>query len=330
MVSKLFIVVLSVLLCGCAGGRKQELVVYTNEDRLFSEPILRNFERAYGISVRAVFDKRSSSLVQRLISEKNAPQADVYWADNPMDAELLKRRGVTASYFSPNAKAIPEGFKDTEGHWTGFSARARVLVARRGLTEKPAGMAAFSDPRFRGKGVVTSPLNKSGAAHLAALFSTSGNERGRQMLNSMKKNDTKVSPSDGRSADLVMTGACDFAVVDSVDAVARMRRYGSLEIIYPDQREGEPGVLMIPNAVMLIRGARNAENARRLIDALLSSDTERKLASDDCAQVPLHPDVEAPPELRRVSDVHTMKVDFGAVATKMREIEPVLKAWVEE
>jgi iron(III) transport system substrate-binding protein len=330
MVSRLLVVALSVLLCGCAGGRKQELVVYTNEDRLFSEPILRNFERAYGITVQMVFGNGGSNLVQRLISEKDAPQADVYWADNPMDAELLKRRGVTARYFSPNAKTIPEGFKDREGHWTGFSARARVLVARRGLTEKPAGMAAFGDPRFRGKGVVTSPLNGSGAAHVAALFSTWGDERGKQVLEAAKKNETKVAPSDEKSADLVMTGTCDFAVVDSANAVARVRQYGSLEIIYPDQHEGELGVLMIPNTVMLIRGARNAENARRLIDELLSSQTERRLSFDDCAKIPLHPDVEAPPELRRIGEIRTMKVNFAAVAKKMREIQPILKAWVED
>jgi iron(III) transport system substrate-binding protein len=65
----------------------------------------------------------------------------------------------------------------------------------------------------------------------------------------------------------------------------------------------------------------------RLIDDLLSMETERRLAFEDCAQIPLHGGIETPPEIRRIEALHAMKVDFPAVTRKMREIQPLLKAW---
>ncbi|MFH0341552.1 MAG: hypothetical protein ACHBNF_05345 [Chromatiales bacterium] len=112
------------------------VTVYVSEDQVFSEPILKDFERETGIEVKAVYDTeetKSTGVMNRLIAEKNNPQADVYWANEPIRAEVLKRRGIAERYLSPNAKEISAAFKDPEGYWTGFSARARVLIAHKRL-----------------------------------------------------------------------------------------------------------------------------------------------------------------------------------------------------
>ena len=83
----------------------------------------------------------------------------------------------------------------------------------------------------------------------------------------------------------------------------------------------------MPNAVALIKGGPHARNGKRLIDYLLSKETERKLAFADCAQIPLHSSVEIPPEIRRIEDIKTMRVGYGDLAHKMEEIQPFLKEW---
>ena len=106
-------------------------MVYVSEDQVFSEPILRDFEAETGIRVRAVYDTeetKSTGVMNRLIAEKGNPQADVYWANEPIRAIVLKQRGISDKYFSPGAKGIPANFKDPQGYWTGFSARARVFI----------------------------------------------------------------------------------------------------------------------------------------------------------------------------------------------------------
>jgi iron(III) transport system substrate-binding protein len=56
----------------------QRVVVYVSHDEVFSEPILKDFERETGIRVRAVYDTeetKSTGAMNRLIVEKNNPQA---------------------------------------------------------------------------------------------------------------------------------------------------------------------------------------------------------------------------------------------------------------
>src|ERR1700687_1388238 len=116
------------------------VVVYVSEDQVFSEPILKDFERKTGIKVRAVYDTeetKSAGAMNRLIAEKNNPQADVYWANEPVRAEVLKQRGISTPYSSPSSEGIPDQFKDPDHHWTGFSARARLLLANSKSTIKP-------------------------------------------------------------------------------------------------------------------------------------------------------------------------------------------------
>src|SRR3954454_9205709 len=116
------------------------VVVYVSEDQVFSEPVLKDFERESGILVRAVYDTeetKSAGVMNRLIAEKNNPQADVYWANEPIRAEALRQQGISAPYRSASAQGIAEQFRDPDGHWTGFSARARMLIVAKGLQDKP-------------------------------------------------------------------------------------------------------------------------------------------------------------------------------------------------
>lgn len=139
----------SLLLISCS-KQADEVVVYVSEDQVFSEPILRDFERETGIKVKAIYDTeeaKSTGAMNRLISEKNNPQADAYWANEPIRAEVLKQRGIAAPYFSPNAVGISDIFKGPEGYWTGFSARARILVVHKGIKEKPLSIHAYTEPR---------------------------------------------------------------------------------------------------------------------------------------------------------------------------------------
>ena len=69
--------------------KPQTVVVYVSEDQIFSEPILKDFEKEAGIQIKAVYDTeeaKSTGAMNRLIAEKNNPQADVYWANEPLRA----------------------------------------------------------------------------------------------------------------------------------------------------------------------------------------------------------------------------------------------------
>ena len=316
---------------GCRTAGAGSVVVYVSEDQVFSEPLLKDFEQASGIKVRAVFDTeeaKSTGVLNRLIAEKDNPQADVYWANEQIRAELLRQQGISTPYVSPQAAGIPARFKDSQGHWTGFSARARLLVVRRDAKDKPQSLLAYADPRWKGQGVIANPLFGTTTAQMAALFSLWGESRAQRFLEEMRSNGVRITTSNGESADFVASGDAQFSLVDSDDAFSRLKQDKPIEVVYPDQEEGGLGCMIVPNALLQVRGGPNPENARRLVDYLLSPESERKLAFSDAAQIPLHSGVETPPAVPRIEKLKTMDLDYAEVARKMREIQPALEAWV--
>ena len=125
------------------------VVIYVSEDQVFSEPVLKDFEKETGIQVKAVFDTeeaKSTGVMNRLLAEKNNPQADVYWANEPVRADVLRQQGISTPFAPANARQIPGQFKDAQGHWTGFSARARLFVVNKSAKSKPTGVLAYVDP----------------------------------------------------------------------------------------------------------------------------------------------------------------------------------------
>jgi iron(III) transport system substrate-binding protein len=306
------------------------VVVYVSEDQVFSEPILKDFERDTGIQVRAVYDTeetKSTGVMNRLISEKENPQADVYWANEPMRADVLKQQGIATAYVSRNADGIASHFKDPQGYWTGFSARARVFVVNNKIRKRPSAFADYGSPAFKNQGVIANPLFGTTTAYIAAVFTTVGHDKARQLLEQMKHNNVTISTSNGESTDLIATGKFGFSLVDSDDAFSGTKQGKPIDIVFPDQGADGWGCLIIPNAVLMINKGPNPDSAKRLIDYLLSKETERKLAFSDAAQIPLHSGVETPTLVPKIENLKTMQVNYADVARKMQELQPYLKSW---
>ncbi|MEA2091963.1 MAG: iron ABC transporter substrate-binding protein, partial [Campylobacterota bacterium] len=77
----------------CGSNRaKEELVVYTSVDQVFSSKILKEFEKETGIDVKAVYDTEASKAVgleKRLLQEREHPKADIFWnSENLRTARL--------------------------------------------------------------------------------------------------------------------------------------------------------------------------------------------------------------------------------------------------
>src|SRR6266700_5031044 len=197
-ISLLIILALIAALNSCRPTTSRTVVVYVSEDQVFSEPILKDFERETGITIKSVFDTeeaKSTGVMNRLSAEKNNAQADVYWANEPVRADALKQRAVSTPYDSASAQDIPDQFKDPDHYWTGFSARARVLLVNAGSTIKPESVTAYTSPPAKGRAAIANPLFGTTTAYVAALFTIWGDEHARTFMNDMKTNAVKVTTS---------------------------------------------------------------------------------------------------------------------------------------
>lgn len=342
-IQNLLIVALSAMLisAGCTQQRNstdetnapvREVTVYVSTDRVFSEPILRAYEQQSRIRVNAVYDTeetKSTGLANKLLAEKNRPQADVFWSNEPVRTLVLKRNGVLAPYKSPNAEGIPETFKDPEGYWTGFSARSRVIVYNTNLVkphEAPNSIFDLADPKWKDQVAIADPRFGSTSFHVAALYAEVGDERAEEFFRKLKANGVKIVPGNSVVRDMVARGEAKVGLTDTDDVNVALEDKQPVAMVFPD-REGM-GVPIMPNMVSLVANGPHSEAGKSLIDYLLSPEVERMLAQSEAVQIPLHSGVEGPKNIPPLWSFKPMTLDYSKAADRVEDVtkrlQPIL------
>jgi iron(III) transport system substrate-binding protein len=325
---KLALVIVFALVACKSSAR--EVVVYTSVDQPFSQPVFAAFEAQTGIKVRAVYDTeetKSTGVLNRLIAEANSPQADVFWSGDPVRPFVLVKRGLVEPYRSPSAAGIPALFKAADGTWTGIAARARVLLVdpeRLAGEAPPRSIRDLANPKWKGRTAIANPLFGTTTMHVAALFAHWGDAKAEEFLRSLRANDVRIASSNGEVKRLVAAGEIAFGLTDIDDATEAVTDKPGLQIVYLDQ-DGE-GTPIIPTVVVLMKDAPHGDAARRLVDYLLSADTEQAMLAS--AHMPLRADVAVPPAMTAVAKLRPFPMDYARVAETMERIQPALRSWV--
>jgi len=318
--------VCAALAAGCDRGDStvREVNAYVSADRPFSEPILNAYQQQSGIRVNVVYDTeetKSTGLANRLIAEKGRPQADVFWSNEPVRTLVLKSRGVLAPYRSPPAQDIAGTFKDPEGYWTGFSARLRVIAYntnRVKASDAPQSVFDLAEPQWKGQVAIADPRFGSTSFHVAALYAEVGDTRMDDFFRKLKTNDVKVVDGNSVVRDMVARGDVLVGVTDTDDVNVALEAKQPVAMVLPDH-DGI-GVPVMPNMVSLVAGGPHPEEAKRLIDYLLSADVERRLAESDAVQIPLHSGVPGPKNLPRIGTFKPMTLDYAKAAARVEDV----------
>ena len=309
------------LLTSCSRQNQNKVVIYTSVDRVFSEPILKTFQEKTGIKVEAVYDveaSKTTGLFNRLIAEAAHPKCDVFWNSEIVRTIILKQRGILSPYRSPSAQDIPPRFKDSEGYWTGFAARARVLIYNSDILkgkDLPKSIFDLTKPLWKGRVAMAFPLFGTTATHVAALWSYLGEGKTKRYLMALKENDTIIVNGNSVARDLVVKGRVPIAFTDTDDANSAIQKGKHVGVIFPD-KEGI-GTLFIPNTVSMIRDCPHPKEASIFIDYILSHEVERSLAFSESAQIPVRTDVDRPKNIFPWSSVKAMEIDYEIIAKNM-------------
>jgi len=300
-----------------------EVVIYTSVDQIFSEPVLKAYEQETGVKVKAVYDVEATKtvgLINRLMAEKDRPKCDVFWNSEVGRTIVLREKGILTPYRSPSAQEIPEGFKDKEGYWTGFAARARVLIYNTEMVDEaevPKSIFELTEPKWKGKVALGYPLFGTTATHVAALYVRLGKDGAEDYLKTLEANQVVIVDGNAVARDMVVEGKLPIAFTDTDDVNVAVQSGKPVKMIYPDM-EGI-GTLLIPNTVCLIKNAPHPQEGKKLIDYLLSREVESKLAFCESAQMPLRGGVKSPEHVPSYTSIKAMKVDFYRIAERMDE-----------
>jgi len=303
------------------------VVVYTSVDQVDSEPILRDFSRETGLRVRPVFDVEATKtvgLVQRIISEAPRPRADVFWNSELTQTILLARRGLLAPYRPRAARAIPGSMRSPDGLWTAVGCRVRVLLVNTGRVAEGATPRSVQDllTADPARIALANPLFGTMATHAAALFALWGPQRAERFFRDLHARGTRVADGNAGVRDLVAAGRLDWGLTDSDDACRALAAGSPVRIVLPDQ-DG-PGTLLIPGSVALIAGGPHPAAARKLVEYLVSAETERRMIGMGCVQLSVRPGGKRAPCLGK-EPIRTMDLDMEAVSRRLESSRKALR-----
>ncbi|MBM4041894.1 MAG: extracellular solute-binding protein [Planctomycetes bacterium] len=274
------------------------LVVYCAHDSVYSEPILRQFEAETGIPVVPVFDTeatKSLGLIERLIREKDAPRCDVFWNNELLGTLDLAERGITLPYKGSGHARIPDKFKDPDGHWTGFAARFRVWIVnlpKLGIRASDAHLVAGGEALIKkalegdlARVAIAKPIYGTTLTHYTVLWHRWGADKLKAWHKEWRQRGVVEARGNAHVKDLVADGTCILGLTDTDDYFLA-RDAGKPVAMVPATLD-DGSTICIPNTVCIVRGTRRLEQAQRLVDYLLSKETELALARSPARQMPL-------------------------------------------
>lgn len=279
MAGKTLLMMLAVLLlggCGSDGKAVQGqagLIVYSSHPQRFVQPLVDEFERQTGITVRIVAGS-TGELLERVAQEKPV-RADVFWGGAISKVEA--RQELFEQYVSSQDEALPPSFRNGEGRLTRFTDVPSVLLVNTRLlgAREITGYGDLLDPGLKGKIAFADPAVSSSAyAHLLNMLAEMGRgdaEAGWEYMQAFCANlDGRLLPDSQAVCNGVAQGR--FAVGCTFEEPARLALAEGkpVRLVYMQE-----GVHSVPDGVYIVKDTVHREAAQAFVEFLVSREAQQ-------------------------------------------------------
>ena len=282
----------------------------------------KGFEAKTGVKTSFV-RLSSGETVARLAAAKAAPEFDA-WHGGPADGYgAAAKQDLIEKYVSPNAAKIPDKYKDKDGFWTGVYVGALGFCSNQKILKEkgvdvPDSWDDLLDPKLKGQ-VATAHPSTSGTAF--TLLWTQVVLRGgeNQAIDWMKKlhvNVLQYSKSGTAPGQTAGRGEVAVGMVFSHDCVLYKER-GMTDLVVSFPKEGTGYEV---GGVGLIKGAKNAANAKAYIDYVLTAEAQEIGPTVGSYQVLTNPDAKVDSRMVKLSDVNLVNYDFEKSAAAKKDL----------
>jgi iron(III) transport system substrate-binding protein len=299
-VLKRLLIIPALALSSAALAQDNVLNLYSSRHYQTDEALYAGFTKQTGIRINRI-EAGEDALIARLKSEGERSPADVLIT---VDAGRLWR-AEQEGLFQPVKSAVlesrvPASFREPNGHWFGFSMRARVIAYARDRV-KPADVATYeslAEPKWKGRICVRSSSNIYNLSLMGALIEQLGQAQAEGWAKAVRANmarDPKGGDTDQLRA--VAAGECDVAISNHYYYARLMRSAKPADrevadkvgVVFPNQ-SGRGAHVNISGAGVL-KHAPHRANAVRFLEYLASDEAQRYFA-DGNNEWPVVPSVQ--------------------------------------
>jgi len=298
-------------LAGCSGDDGPSLTVYSGRTEDLVGPLFDRFEAATGVKVKVRYGD-SAEVSGAVLEEGDRPKADVLIVQDAGNLGQVDKAGRLATLPQPLVDKVPVQFRSPTGHWIGLSGRSRVVAfnaAELDKDELPATIDGFTDPKWKGK-LAWAPTNGSFQAFVTAFRVLEGEGKAEAWLRGVKANEPKAFPNNISIVEAVGKGEVNAGFVNHY-YLFRLRaegRAGKAENKYFPA--GDPGGLVNVAGAGVLQGSKKAADANRLVEFLLSDESQRYFA-EKTFELPVVPTVQADPQLPDIEELARPEVELS-------------------
>ncbi len=279
------------LASGCGATQAAELRVLTHASFSLPKPLLAQFEKDAGVTLRITKAGDAGEMLNKLILTRANPIADVVFGiDNVLAAKALGAQ-VLDVYDGPSAKAssstsaitLPAGLVPVDYGYVTLN-YDKAWFAKKGLA-LPSSLDDLAQPAYAKLLVVQNPATSSpGNAFLLATIGAMGEDKAFAWWASMRANGVKVAKgwSEAYYTDFSHSGGARPLVVSYASSPAA-------ELFYSKTKLSEPptaslslsgGVFRQVEGVALVKGGKERVAAIRFVEFLRSPAVQQGLQSE--------------------------------------------------
>ena len=326
IVSIIGLIAVAGIMAGCSKA-ENELHVYSIIHEEETKALTDLFTKKTGIPV--LFLRASTGeLVNRVISEKDNPQADILLGGAVNYHIQADAEGALEAYESPLEKGIPSYAVSPNHTYTGFCVLSLGIGINKPRFEKkfpgtpvPQTWDDLINPTFKGEIVLTNPI----ASSTAYLFVQNqlqrlGWEKGWEYLSALTPLVGQFPDSGSAPAKLLGTG--EYAIgVSYLHAIAKYKSEGfELEVVAPPKTVGDV------DCIAIMKNTKHLEEAKKFVDFMLSKEAQELMSSIDFT-VPVNPDAKGAEGSVPVSSLDLIDYDVKKAAEQKEE---VLTLWSKQ
>lgn len=300
-----------------AVNESKELVVYSPHPVEFINPIILEFEASTGVSVEVV-NLGTGELLKKVEEEQDNPVGDIFWGGS--NSTVLPKKDLFEKYISVNEDALFDYCKNVEGMITRFTVVPSVIMINTKLIGniKVEGYEDVLNPELKGKIAFADPAKSSSSfEHLINMLYAMGKgdpEKGWDYVQKLCKNlDGKLLDSSPDVYKGVAYGEYTIGLTFEEAAAKYIKDGAPVQIVYMKE-----GVILKPDGVQIIKGAKNLANARKFIDFVTSRETQTLIANQLCRRS-ARKDVPAAHGLKEAKDINIIK-DNEEINTANKQI----------
>ncbi|KXG44578.1 extracellular solute-binding protein [Tepidibacillus decaturensis] len=306
-----------------SNGLEEKVVIYSPHGK----DILGQFEKMFeeknpGVDVQWL-DLGSQEVLDRIRSEAQNPQADLWWGAPSVMFSEAKDAGLLEPYQPSYASTLAAEFHDKDWAWTGTSQTPEVIMYNTKFLSKeeaPKDWDDLLDPKWKDKIIIRYPL---ASGTMRTIYSaiiyrdykdTKDPTKGYEWLKALDQNTKEYSANHEMMYNKVAKGEGIVSLWDMPDVVMlKEQKNYPFDFIIP-----ESGTPVLTEGIAIIKGAKHPEAAKAFYE-FVNSPEATKILAEQHFRIPTRNDITDLPDWIKNTTIKPMDIDWKVFQEKSNE-----------